>query len=101
MSAVSEAIRLLREEAESKARWCKEHRAFGQEPGNAVDRVFQLRAAADALEALVTDPPAEVVARLAVVHRHTEGRFVENGWYEHPALVDRIRAVLRALGEQP
>jgi hypothetical protein len=77
MSAVSEAIRQLRE-----------------------TEYYSCHEAATRLEAYFADPPAEEVERLAGIHcQHALAKDGTGTWRQDTA--SGIRAVLRALGEQP
>jgi hypothetical protein len=88
VSAVRDAIRLLRDVAG----------LVEGEKGHAASCEFCT--AADALERLVTDPPAEEVERLADEFR--ENRIVKDEHGRWGIDADNgIRAVLRALGDQP
>jgi hypothetical protein len=98
MSAVSEAVRLLRATAD----WQMLASGDGIEAKVNLPIAEQARLieAADALERLVTGPPAAEVERLADVHcRHALAKDGAGTWRQNTA--NGIHAVLRALGEQP
>jgi hypothetical protein len=90
VSAVSEAIRLLREAADFRTKVPEEWIIPGLEVSTPRDMRAKLLTAADTLSRLVTDPPAEEVERLV-------GVYLEANWSTEGS----IRAVLRAIGDQP
>lgn len=106
LNPIAEAIRLLHEEAESKAPWCDERSAFGRESGPGLDRVQELCVAADALAAYFAEPQPYELERLAKAYWGDSAGRPAMPWSQFKELmpdmaddvIGGIRAVLKAAG---